>query len=91
MSRTTGPILVAGSLTWANQTILADGTDTSVALTEGIRIGVATGVLAAVFFGLEKVSSDAATGLAYVLLATSLVVRFNNKPNALERVLELVD
>ncbi len=91
MSRTTGPILVAGTLTWANQTLFNDAGSTGETLQEGLRIGVATGVLAAVFYGMEKVAPDIATGLAYVMLVTSLLVRFNNKPTALERVLELVD
>lgn len=88
MSQTTGPLLTAGALTWANQTILADSPD-SVAETT-VRIGVATGLLAGLFYGLERIQPDIATALAYTILVTSLVVRFNNKPTPLERLFDLV-
>lgn len=88
MSRSTGPLLVAGGLTWANQTILSDK-PTDVAETT-VRIGVATGLLAGLFFGLEKLSPAIAVPLAYAALVTTLLVRINNKPTPLERALDLV-
>lgn len=85
MAKSTGPLLVAGGLTWANQTIMsktpADTFETTA------RVGVATGVLAGMFYGVEKASPELATGLAWTLLVTSLFVRFNNKPTPLERIL----
>ncbi len=88
MSGTTGPILAAGAITWSNQVLLSDETpDVFVTTT---RLGVATGILAALFYGLERFVGDFAIGLAWTALVTTLVVRFNNKPTPLERVLDLV-
>jgi hypothetical protein len=91
MARSTGPILVAGALTWANQTILTDAEDTSKAVEEAVRIGVATGLLAGLFFGIEKVSPNVAVALSYTALVTTLLVRINNKKTPLERLLDVID
>lgn len=88
MAGTTGPILTAGAITWSNQVLLTDETpDVFVTTT---RMAVATGVLAGLFYGLERFVGDFAIGLAWTALVTTLVVRFNNKPTPLERVLDLV-
>jgi hypothetical protein len=87
MTRSTGPILVAGALTWANQTILADDREMGDIFTTTVRIGVATGLLAGLFFGIEKVSPNIAVALAYTGLVTTLFVRINGKPTPLERLL----
>lgn len=88
-TKSAGPLLAAGALTWANQTILApkskDIFETSA------RIGVATGVLVGGFFVLEKAIPELAIGLAWVGLVTTLLVRFQNTPTPLERVLSLAD
>jgi len=89
MSRTTGPILVAGTLTWANQTILSDDKTPENLFENSVRIGVATGLLAGLFFGIEKFASPIAVPLAWVALVTTLVVRIDNKPTPLERLLDL--
>jgi len=88
MSRTTGPILTAGALTWANQTILSDDSQDSLAANT-VRIGVASGLLAGLFYGMEKVLPGLAIPLAYVALVTTLVVRIEGKPTPLERLLAL--
>lgn len=91
MSRSTGPILATGAITWSNQVLLTDeDLSAEKRFSETARIGVATGMLAGLFYLLEKVAGDIATGLAWVALATSLLVRFNNKPTPLERALDLV-
>jgi hypothetical protein len=92
VGKSTGPILTAGALTWANLTIFTDMEDTSKAVEEAVRIGVATGVLAALMGGVEKISPALASGLAYTALVTVLLVRVPNKqgkpqPTPLERLL----
>ncbi len=91
MSRSTGPILTVGAITWSNQVLLAEPPPTAEErFNESIRIAMATGLLAGMFYGIERISPDIAVGLAWVALATSLLVRFNNKPTPLERALKLV-
>lgn len=93
MAKSTGPILVAGGLNWANQTIFLDSK--SSVMENTVRIGVATGLLAMGFFGLEKVSPNLATGLAYTLLVTSMIVRLPDKtgkkqPTPVERLVSII-
>lgn len=88
MAGSTGPLLAAGAITWSNQILLSDETPDIFVTTA--RIGVATGLLAAMFYGLEKFTGDLAVALAWTTLVTTLIVRFNNKPTPLERVLDLV-
>jgi hypothetical protein len=89
MTKSTGPILAAGALTWANQTLLAEQPQTFV-LDTTVRIGVATGLLAGILYGIEKVSPNVASALAYTALLTTLLVRINGKPTPLERALSVV-
>ena len=89
MARSTGPLLAAGAITWANQTILEDKNPTDL-LTTTTTIGVATGVLAGIFYGFEKLTGDFAVGLAWVALMTTVMVRYKDKPTPLERVLDLI-
>jgi hypothetical protein len=88
MSRTTGPILVAGTMTFVNQSLLDDHAPDSV-LESAVRIGVPTGLLAGLFYGFEKMVPELAIPLAYTLLVTALVIRFNGKPGPVERMLDL--
>lgn len=90
MSKSTGPLLVAGSLTWANRTILADDSTPTEAVQEAVRIGIATGLLAGLFYGLESLSPNIAVALAYTALVTTLLVRIDNKPTPLERLLDVI-
>ena len=89
MSRSTGPILTAGALTWANQTVLSDDMSSETLAANTVRIGVATGLLASLFYGMEKIAPAFAIPLAYVALVTTLVVRIEGKPTPLERLLSL--
>jgi hypothetical protein len=91
MSRSTGPILVAGGLSWANQTILAPEKEVGEDFWKPtLRIGVATGLAAGALHGIEKLSPELAVGIAYITLVTVLFVRMNNKPTPLERGLNLI-
>lgn len=88
MAETTGPILAAGGLTWANQTILSDA-PTEQLFEKSVRLGVATALLAGVFFGLEKFSPAIAVPLAWTALVTAAVIRVNGRPGPVERMLDL--
>lgn len=92
MSRTTGPILAAGALTWTNQVLLNDNKDSKTAesmWTETVRIGVATGILVGVMNGFERIAEPIAVSLAWTALATVLLVRFQGKPTPLEKLTSL--
>jgi len=92
MSKSTGPILTAGALTWANQTVLTSPVQSASdnVFNNTVRIGVATGLLAGLMFGIEKVAPGIAVALAYTALVTTLLVRINNVPTPLERLLDVV-
>jgi hypothetical protein len=89
MAQSTGPILAAGGLTWANQTILSDD-PTEHLFERSTRIVVTTALLAGVFFGLEKISPAVAVPLAWTALVTAAIIRVNGKPGPIERALDLV-
>ena len=89
MSKSTGPILVAGGLNWANQTLFGAVSKEST-VDKTVQIGVATGLLAAAFYGIEKLSTNLAVGLAYTMLVTSMLVRINNQPTPVERLATLI-
>jgi len=71
MARSTGPVLAAGALTWANVTLFEDdGFDFS----ETMRVVMATGIVSAGLSLLAKFSEDLAYGMALATLLTVLVV-----------------
>lgn len=90
MAKSTGPILAAGAITWVNQTLIDEAPNKQSAVQNTIRLGVATGLLAALMSGVEKIAPTFAPALAYTALATVLLVRMGNKPTPLERVLDVV-
>jgi hypothetical protein len=84
MAQSTGPVLAAGLITAANELVFAplDGQKISF----NWRIIPATGALALALAGLERVAPGFAVGLAWLSLATVLIVRFGNAPTPLENV-----
>jgi low temperature requirement protein LtrA len=75
MAKSTGIILTAAGISFANEFVQSDGH------TINIRILVAGGALALLFDGLEKVNEQAAVGLSVLALITILVTPFNgNSP-----------
>lgn len=91
MSRSTGPILTAGAITWANTVLLGDAPEDL--FTASARVGIATGLAAGILFGVERLSGDLATALAWAAVVTVLFVRVppsSNNPTPLERALSLV-
>ena len=89
MSKSTGPILASGALTWANQVLFSPEPNQST-LDTTVRIGVATGLVAAAMFGIEKVAPPIAVSIAWVGLVTVLFVRIDGKPTPLERLIDTV-
>lgn len=91
MAVSTGPILTAGAITWANSVLLADRTEDLFTATA--RVGVGTGIAAMVLYGVEKISSDLAKALAWAAVVTVLFVRVppnSRNPTPLERVFNFV-
>lgn len=72
MARTTGPILVIGGITLANQSIV-HGQPVNW------RVPVAAGLAAGLAALLEKVWADGAVGLTYIALVTVLFARTDPK------------
>lgn len=90
MARSTGPILVAGAITWAN-TVLLNDEEVEDIFTSSIEVALATGLAASLLYGIETFSGDLATALAWAALVTVLFVRVKpNNPTPLERVLKLM-
>jgi hypothetical protein len=73
MARSTGPILAAGAITWANVTLFEDRA-LSFDVPETMRIVVATGIASAGLSVVGKFSPDLAYGLSLAALLTVLVV-----------------
>lgn len=73
MARSTGPMLTAGAITWANAYLLADR---PTPLFEGtVKVAVATGITAAVLSGIEHIAPDFAVALSWAAIVTVLFVR----------------
>lgn len=85
MSRSTGPVIAAGAITFASNAVLGDVDDD---LKYGARVAVGTAVAAGVLAGLERISERGAVALAYLALVTVLFVRPPNNPAPVERALE---
>jgi hypothetical protein len=80
MARSTGPILAAGAVTWANASLFDQS---GFEATETARIVVATGVAALGLSLLDRFSPDLAYGLALAALVTVVLVpvgRTNRSP-----------
>lgn len=89
MARSTGPILAAGALTWANQNLF--GRQVNFDLRKTARVAVATGAGVAVMSLAEKANQPFAVGLAYVLLVTVILVPLpGQRETPLTRALNLV-
>lgn len=82
MAASTGPVLVAGGLTAANELIFAPLNGQKV--TFNWRIIPATAGLALALAGLERAAPKFAVGLAWLSVLTILIVPFGNAPTPLE-------
>lgn len=98
MARSTGPILAAGAITWANQYLLPAPFNRSPEaqidlFTVTTKVGVATGIAAGLLFLLEEALPDLAVILSWAAVLTVLMVRLppdDPHPTPLERALSLV-
>lgn len=77
MARSTGPMLLVGGITIANQTLLAEKPGEI-----DWRIPVGTAVAAGGLALLEKVSEELAVGIAYIALIAVLFARLDPKAGA---------
>ena len=68
MSASTGPVLAAGTISFVNHWI---GNDQGVDL----KIPLATLIAAGLLYGLENVSPELATGIAWIALLTTFLVK----------------
>lgn len=87
MAKSTGIILVVGSITLANEMIFApvsEGGD--ITFDVNWRIIPATLIAAALLGGIEQVSEPLAVGLAYISLVTVLFARMGKAPSPIENV-----
>lgn len=84
MSRTTGPVVAMGAITFANQAVLGDAPDD---LKLGVRVAVGTAIVAGGLNVAERVSERGAVALAWLALGTVLLARINDQPSPAERTL----
>lgn len=84
---------MAGSITAANEAIFATqkGKSPDWAQSFNWRIIPATAGLALALTGLEKLTPQFAVGLAWLTLATVLIVPFGNAPTPLENFTSLIE
>lgn len=90
MSRSTGPILAAGGITWANNVLLgSDDSQDGDFFTASTRILLATGLASGMLYLTEVMFGEVAVALSWAALATVLIVRVGSNPTALERALDM--
>jgi hypothetical protein len=89
MARSSGIVLVAGSITAANELMFAP-----LAGQRGVsfnwRIIPATAGLALALAGLERIAPGFAVGLAALGLAAVLIVPFGNAPTPLDNLVKVM-
>lgn len=88
MAQSTGIVLAAGALTAANEALFAPLAGGSV--TFNWRILPATAGLALALAGLEHLAPGFAVGLAWLGLATVLLVPFGHAPTPLQNALKIM-
>lgn len=82
MAASTGPVLALGAITIANQSLLHDRP-------VDLRVALATGLAAGMFYLVEKVNAPLAVGLAWTALVAVLLTRMDpSVPSPTETLLE---
>lgn len=84
MSASTGPIVAAGIITAANE-VIGNGGPPSRA----IPIGVATAIAAGLLSLLERAVGPLASGIAWIALVTSLLIKPKSGRSAVNNALRL--
>ena len=80
MSASTGPILVAGAISFANSSLLNSQP-------VNWKIPIATGFAAVMLAGMEKVWGEGSVAMAYLAVVAVLFVPIANKPSPIENLL----
>jgi hypothetical protein len=88
MAKSTGLAITIGAITAANEVLFAPMLGEKVAF--NWRILPATAGLALALAGLERIAPGFATGLAYLALATVMIVPFGNAPTPLQNINKLM-
>lgn len=88
MAASTGPVLVAGGITAVNELVFAPAEGQGLHF--NWRILPATAGLALALAGLEQVAPGFAVGLAWLCVATTLIVPFGNAPTPLENAAKVL-
>jgi hypothetical protein len=84
-------MLAAGGITWTNTVLLSDQPVSDI-FTESMRMALVTGVAAGFLYGVEQLSEDLATAIAWAALVTVLLVRVKkDTPTVTERVIDMLD
>jgi hypothetical protein len=87
MAKSTGIILVVGSVTFANEAVFAPiAGGGNIKSVWNWRIVPATLIAAALLGAVEQVSEKLAVGIAYISLVTVLFARTGNAPAPIENV-----
>lgn len=81
MAASTGPVLAAGAITFVNEGLLSPLAGGKA--TWNWKVIPATAGLALALAGLEKLAPGFATGLAWLVLVTVLIVPVGNAPTPL--------
>lgn len=92
MAAATGIILVAGGVTLANEALNVPYSkgNTNVLGAINWRVIPATAIAALIFSGISKLNAPIATGLAGLVLATTLLVRVGNAPAPAEHLAQVL-
>lgn len=80
MSTTTGPIIAAGAITWANHTFFEQGAEFD--FEETLRTAVGTGLAAGFLYIIERGAPDIGKMLAWAALLTVILVPIRGSQNS---------
>lgn len=80
MGKSTGPVLAAGVITWANHTFFEEGSE--FVFEETVRTAVGTGLAAGFLTIIEKGAPQIAVMLSYAALLTVLLVPIRGSDNS---------
>lgn len=87
MAQSTGPILAAGGITWANTILLGDNKGDP--FPPSFRIAFGTAIAGGFLALIERASKDLAVALSYAALLTVFFVRVGKSPTPVERILSI--
>jgi hypothetical protein len=77
MSRSTGPVLAAAGVTWANRVLISPQPlpDQAGVVEFSIKVGVGGGIVAGILTVVEKGSPELAVGIAWLAFLTMMLAR----------------